>query len=573
MSVPLVALVALALVLPVPAEAGFWANLKQKMTPNKGADGQGSNTYDNIDQNQNKYKNVPKNKAEAEDFWKKYESASPENLLYREPSRQYIRKLKIGWSYKTPLPVFDETLWMGSTYKEVSMTKEEFDTLRNKLVNRELNKLKEEHIKRKKLQVQDDEDVKLLLDDFLAGGKVDEKKKQRENEKYLADFNEDLSKRQILKRLIVPQTRLQPTDALYYQLNNRDLYCVDLKTSVTIWISRLDEQIKGVPYETERAVYVMVGNYLYIIDKRSGYALHKMYMKRAVMDIPFATETTVFMAGFRDRLYSMDPKLNIIKWQRKLTGRPALGLYGSFDGIFIPQENGEFTSYGFDGRKRWTFVNKGVSEEKVYLELVIRDLQGKILTEESQARKDERQPDTEKISMIKDKIKEAEVAIDELKDRTRASYEAAPSFEDDFVYVGSTDFNLYKINRYTGLPEWQYICNGPVRKRALIGSHAVWQLDERSNLHAVNKETGKEIEIIPDVDQLIQVKDNVVYYLKDGKVLVHGKNFDGYVSGIRNLELLIDHKNQMVTHRKGSSKLTFYKFPAFDTIHYSVSKN
>ncbi len=439
-------------------------------------------------------------------------------LLYNDEARGYVRELPVLWGLHVNVPIAGQ-VWIGTTYKEVPYTKDEYEGLREKLIQNELDVLKREYVRRKKeAGGENQEKVGELLDQFLSGQEVkDDKPKEKElaqpDKKLLAGFDEDEARKNIVARLIVPQSRAVETQAAYFQLSNSDLYCVELRTGITVWILRLSALIEDVPHETKRAVEFVADGRLFVIDKQAGLVLHRSLLDSAVLPVPFATGESYFIATYRRHIMNWDPEKNFPLWNKLMSGEVAGGLYGNDESLLVAQENGELTALGFDGQVKWAFISKGVAEDKLYLERELRDLVGEITKEQNDAKKEEREVDKNKVRKLELQARELEKQIDLLELRVRGSFLAPPVTRGESIYVGSTDFNLYKLNRYTGIPEWQYTCKSKIVEAPFVGEKRVWQRDLTGTVHAVDIKSGAKLEELEGVGRIISASDDIVYFV------------------------------------------------------------
>ena len=159
--------------------------------------------------------------------------------------------------------------------------------------------------------------------------------------------------------------------------------------------------------------------------------------------------------------------------------------------FLLPMSSGELLSLSFEGDEKWRFVSKSYSDEKIYLEKIIADLTKEIEVEKKEASREERDPDLIVLSKIEKQIEAVEQKLDDLRFRTRGKYLARPFIFGESLLIGSTDFNLYRLNRFSGLPEWAYSCGAPVKQSALGTGDWVYVKDARDRLHQVALSEGE----------------------------------------------------------------------------------
>lgn len=459
-------------------------------------------------------------------------------LTYIDEARSYERVLPLEWNLEVGQPVSGIS-WIGTTYKDIPYSDKEREALAEEMLMKELEILKKDHLIKKKQILGEGGggvDVKNLLDQLVGDAKEENSDKDKENAKasaknkdqdaeLLKDFDEGEARKKLVKRIIVPRSKKVETRALFFQLAGGDLYCVELQTGITAWVIRLDGMLDAVPFETKESVCFILGGYLQVIDKQAGLLLHRSILDQAMLPAVFSNRSGFFLASYRKRVLSWVPKGNFAAWSSLMTSEISGGVYGNEDNLLVAQEGGEFTALDFDGTKKWAFVNKGVAEDIVYYERELRKIQTDITKEEAQAKKDDREVDKIKVRGLEIKAKEMEAQLDLLNSRTRGAFLSPPVTKGDSIFIGSTDYNLYRLNRYTGLPDWQYICKDKIVESPFAGDRLVWQRDIKGILHGVDQKTGKAQEMIQGVASVLQAGEDAVFFLDSQKRLLVKSEF------------------------------------------------
>ncbi len=456
-------------------------------------------------------------------------------LIYNDVERDYIRLFPQVWDLNLESSI-SMGPWLGRTYKDVPYTEQEYVDLRTKMLNKELDVLKKEHIRRKKdaatMGTESEEDVNNLLDNFLDGGKVEENTEEDE-EKYLKDFDLQGAGKRILGRMVVPRSRAIETEAVYFQLHDGSIYCVELATGLTVWVIKLSDQLETIPYETTETMHFVTNGYYYMIDKQAGLVQHRSHLDRAIQPTAFATNNSHFLASYRNRVINWNPDRNFPMWVKLMEGQISGGVYGNSEGILVPQENGVMTALGFEGEVKWNFENKGIAEDRLYFEAQLRKVLQQITEEQSKAKIEEREEDKVKVREWELEAREIEVGIDKLSSRIKGRFLSRPITAGDSVYIGNTDFNLYKLNRFTGIPLWKYTCKGKLMEPPTVGNAMVWQRDTTDVLHGVDDKTGILKDTIVGVKKVIFANDDIVFFRNiENRVVVKSSLGYSFIDGL-----------------------------------------
>ena len=475
------------------------------------------------------------------------------------------KTLKNQWNMNLNAELI-ETSWLGSTYKEVPYTEVEFTNLRNMKINKEMIKLKEDHIqkeKEKSNKVEEEENE--LLDDFLNAEddeeeasedekKIKAKKEAEENKKYLANFEERKMRRKIMLSLFIPQSRAVLTQAFFVQTKNLDLYCIDIRTGITVWVSHIVGAIESVPFETEKAIYILAGGRAFVLDKRSGFVLYNSLFDRAVYPLLFGRNKDVYAVTYKNKLILWDLVDHYEKWNRRLWDECSEGVVGDENGLLISLRTGSLKFYDLEGNFKWEFLNKAILTDKIYYEKKRNLLIQKIAKEKSEAREEDRRPDISKLKKFTDAVNKAEANISRLGHATRGQYDVRPIIDNGQIFISSTDYNVYSLNRYSGTINWNFNCGSKLRTVPHANSKMVWQLDVKGNLFGIDREKGVQKLKIPSVEKVYGTTNELAYY-KDfrGRFIVESEsrksqltlanNYTPIVNAELKIVLCLDKKN------------------------------
>lgn len=469
-------------------------------------------------------------------------------------------KINLDQAWKLDLPsVIVGPVWLGTTYKEVPYSELEFNTIRDNMIHKELEIVKENYVKKKKAEKGEDGGgaaVDDLLSDLLAEGKKDE---EEDVSQYLIDFDEISARRKIASRIFVPQTRYVPIPAIYVTLKNRQVFCIDLKTGITSWVYRMKMPLSAEPFETESNLYIVEAGACFVIDKQTGLANSKVSFDRGVYPILYAHQQRLYPVGFGNRVASWSEGRSAAHWYYKLPGGVEGGVYGHSEGLLLPLMSGELLSLSFEGDVKWRFISKSHSDEKIYLEKIIADKNKEIETEKKLARQEDRKEDLNVISKLENAIDEIQLKLDQLNNRNRGMFLAKPHLYKDSLVIGSTDFNLYRLNRFSGLPEWSYACGASIKEEALADDKWVYVRDVNGRLHQVDYKMGQGKIISKGVGRVLQSKGDVVSYEKDQRVWLDWGSSKGYFEGWDSENLMMSEDMSLLIGIKPKGQLQVFK--------------
>lgn len=421
--------------------------------------------------------------------------------------------------------------WIGTTYKDTPYTEVEFNSLRTKLIEEEYQRLRRLHIDREKAKRGREEGAVIddLLDDLLAGEEADAD--GADDEKYLDNFDEEATRRKVASKTFVPQSRPVVIPSLYVQGKNGALFCLEMKTGLTSWVLGMERLILTQPYESEKFIFIVDGATCKIVDKRSGYIMENLFVDRAIHPKVYYFDNTIFGFSYDSRVLAWKRGRRYSEWAMRLPGKVTLGVDGHDQGLFLPLDSGMFASVSFDGDLKWTFVSKSHSDEKVFLEKLVTQHIRKIEEEKKKARLEGRPEDKLYIRKHEKDMAKVKDDLSNLALRTRGRYLAEPLVVEDSVIVGCTDFQLYRLSRYSGLPEWSYSCGAGVEQRAFHYSGWVWQRDDLGRLHRINFETGEGKVVLEEVDRIMGARGEGVIYSKNGRVRTWSPKVSSVIKG------------------------------------------
>jgi outer membrane protein assembly factor BamB len=431
--------------------------------------------------------------------------------LTAEEKGRPSRKISARWSVDLDQKIHSKS-WIGTTYRDKPYTEEEFYALREREVANEVERLKQEHISKKKAEITKESGVIVedLLDDLLGGD--DEEEEEEDLSKYLEGYDEESVRLRVSRRTFIPQSRAVVIPALYVQGENNELFCLELETGLAVWVLKLDAPLEHVPYESDSHLYIVEGVQCKVVDKRSGFVADRVRFDRAIHPRVFSYDGMIFAVSYQGHLMGWDLNRNFPDWTVRLADRAELGVFGHDNGLFIPVDGGFSYSFSFNGAAQWKFSSKAESDEKIYLEKERNKHIKAMEAEGKSARIEGRSEDKEYMNRQERAIDLIDDKKAQLAYRTRGNFVSAPDFVKDALFVGNTDFQFYRLDLYSGIPEWVYPCSGEVRSAPVAADSFVWQLDRSGVLHKVDAESGSGEAIASSVAKVVMASDDWVTY-------------------------------------------------------------
>ena len=256
------------------------------------------------------------------------------------------------------------------------------------------------------------------------------------------------------------------SDVVMLESADRHLYTIDRKTGVPKWDVEIPNRCDFRGCEDDAAVYVPCRNVLVAVDKR-GFILWRKYLDFGPGGIPAADADHVYLPCFDGRLraFLKDSRYFDLQWTTKgpVEAKPAVGQHlvytGSSDGVLY-----------------------ALKSEKLDLSWSYKTFGGI------------------RAGVVYDKMN---------------------------VFLASTDGNLYCLN---GFPQpsreqqlaWNlpYSSGSPIDVTPFVGRDTVFVVNRNRECHAVDRENGRKLWILADVDRVLtQGKLNTYLLRRDGKIL------------------------------------------------------
>ncbi len=262
-------------------------------------------------------------------------------------------------------------------------------------------------------------------------------------------------------------------DFMMFESADRRLTAVDRKTGVPKWTVEIPNRCDFRGCEDDAAVYVPCRNVLVAVDKR-GFITWRKFLNFGPGGVPVADGDHVYLPCFdgRIRAFLKDSRYFDLQWTTRgpIESRPAVGpklIYaGSSDGVLYALRNEKLD-------QSWSFKTFGAI----------------------------------KADLIYDKM---------------------------CVYVASTDGNLYCLNALAqGSREQQlawhlpYSSGAPIDATPFLGRDTVFVVNRNRECHAVERETGRKLWVLADVDKVLTQGKQNTYLLRHESKLIAVDNKTG----------------------------------------------
>ncbi|HHN46549.1 MAG TPA: hypothetical protein ENN09_03830 [Planctomycetes bacterium] len=265
-------------------------------------------------------------------------------------------------------------------------------------------------------------------------------------------------------------------DILLVLTRDNSLYAIDRLNGKVLWEVRLTAKPLFPPTVTATYVYVVVQNYIVAIDKVQGQVVWRRQPDFPISAAPLVMEPNIYLPAWDGKFYCLE-----IKRREKLYVRGAT-------------EETTFRSHEYDLYYRWHHTTRGhIVSSAIDREGVLYFGSG----------------DGYLYSISRDG--ELRFAF-----QTQGKLEASPSCNSATVFTGSTDFNLYGVDRLTGDEKWRFPAGGDLREPPVAdGNKFVFVPVLNKGYHALNAVTGRELWHIPDGTMVAGLSPDRAYFFLD----------------------------------------------------------
>ena len=226
---------------------------------------------------------------------------------------------------------------------------------------------------------------------------------------------------------------------IYFGSFDGNLYCVDLNGNM-IWKCEIMDKIATKPLIYGDVIYIGAkdGN-LYAISM-DGEIIWKFSTRGPIHTVPFVYDDIIYFGSEDGKEYALTLDGDV-KWKFSVVGRPTFAFVDA-SGVYFGDEQG-MSVYKLDhnGNKEWSYKASGWIPRRS--PACFRDIIYFPCSDNS-------------LYALK---KDGSLLW---KFPTQSPIVALPCFDEKYVYLGSTDNNLYCIDQKTGKEKWKFSCGGPI---------------------------------------------------------------------------------------------------------------
>ena len=302
-------------------------------------------------------------------------------------------------------------------------------------------------------------------------------------------------------------------DSVLVLIDRTQLYCIGRNNGVMMWAIDLGNEMEFAPAVSEQTVYVFVRGKLVAIDKVAGKIAWRVEPEFAASGAPCVMEPHLYVPAFDKRVYAVEVRSRKRVYVRGVKGEESLS-----DTEHYLWTNWHKTAAGHIAGSPIVFegiIYFASEEGYVYS-----------LTPEGEQR---------------------------FRRQVQGAIRVPVTGRGGEVYVGSTDFNAYGLDRLTGLPQWifptgsnvlQPVCADPASGVAIVVSNnnGIYGILDRPVA-----ERGTEIWHIPDAEYVAGVGPERVYLmLTDNRLAAVDKETGtvrwlSLLDGIRDVVVNVDN--------------------------------
>jgi len=257
----------------------------------------------------------------------------------------------------------------------------------------------------------------------------------------------------------------------------RYIQAVRRADGVALWTLELAQRPQELdPVVSEINVYLVVGSWLLCIDKRAGKILWRLQPEFSISCTPVVREPDIYVGGWDRKFYSVEVKRKLRTFYKGRTEEESL-----VDYEYTLVNNWYITAKAHvvaPAVLAYGFLYFGC--EDGYLYAVNRD--GDL----------------------------------RYKFETQAPIRSSPAAMPNKLYVGSTDYNIYSLDRLTGEKKWHFPTGDEVLKKPYADwrDKLVYVPSYRHGAFAINDATGRQAWPwrISDAYKLLGVSKDTVYF-------------------------------------------------------------
>jgi len=288
-------------------------------------------------------------------------------------------------------------------------------------------------------------------------------------------------------------------DVIYFGACDKNLYAVYLNGKEK-WRFKAND-VAGCPaVHADRVYFGSFDGNLYCLDLE-GKLIWKYALNDKIVAPPVIYKDVIYFTAKDYHVYALDTKGNL-KWKFKTGGPIGYEVTIFDDVIYIGSRDYKFYAINLDGTLRWDFVTGGIlmnahiDSSGIYFpsydkKIYCLDHDGKLIWTRSQKERNVRGIVCDgnvlyHISMDGCLYAMKKDGTDLWKFITQSSIFGLPCFDKENVYIGSSDNNLYCVDKKTGKEKWRCSCKGPLTTSMVMKDNLVFTGGWDCNIYAIN---------------------------------------------------------------------------------------
>ena len=240
-----------------------------------------------------------------------------------------------------------------------------------------------------------------------------------------------------------------------------------------IWRFACEDEIRGSITVTKKVVYAPSYDYnVYALDIDDGKFLWKYPTEKGIASTPVVSEGLVVFGSTDKNVYALEEKSGDLAWKAPTEGRIYSSPTVELGHVFIGSDDRRLYAIHLQtGRIAWVYDTDGevrckpaISESHVFLACQMGVVYAIGFNREFLWRY-----------------------------RTRRGIIASPILEDEFLYIGSLDWNFYALDIRSGWLLWKNRSAGPIVSTAAFFEGMVIYGSTAGSVHALDKTDGRSV--------------------------------------------------------------------------------
>jgi len=255
-------------------------------------------------------------------------------------------------------------------------------------------------------------------------------------------------------------------DLLCVLTRDNTFIALDPRKGFPLWQQLFEDEVRDRGAVDDGHLYLVVGNRLFTIDRRTGAVKNERALKFVATSAPAVDQAFVYLGSAEGRLYALDlgPKLG---WHHTVGGAVKAQPQVDGAGVYFASADGRVYAVDpADGARKWEFATDGPIEADLLL-------------------------------------------------------------SHNVLLVGSTDGRLYALDTALGASRKQqqrwplpYSTGGRIVQAPVLRGDTVFVTAEETGVHAVRADTGEGLWQVPQADTFIAAGDDRAYLGAKGRYLI-----------------------------------------------------